>query len=54
MCFSAAEMGRLLPADTALEFSVEYASVIAFGKARLVTGEEEARWAAGFAGQVLP
>jgi nitroimidazol reductase NimA-like FMN-containing flavoprotein (pyridoxamine 5'-phosphate oxidase superfamily) len=43
VCFSAAEMGRLLPADTALEFSVEYASVIAFGKARLVSEEQEAR-----------
>ena len=28
-------MGRLLPADTALEFSVEYASVVIFGKARI-------------------
>lgn len=43
VCFTAAEMGRLLPAEAALEFSVEYASVIAFGRARLVTGEEEAR-----------
>lgn len=29
--FTAATMGRLLPADTALEFSVEYAGVTAFG-----------------------
>jgi nitroimidazol reductase NimA-like FMN-containing flavoprotein (pyridoxamine 5'-phosphate oxidase superfamily) len=36
-------MGRLLPADTALEFSVEYASVIAFGQARIVEDEQEAR-----------
>ena len=31
VCFTAYEMGRLLPADEALEFSVEYAGVVAFG-----------------------
>jgi len=41
---SVAEMGRLLPADTALDFSVEYASVIAFGRARLVESQDEARY----------
>jgi nitroimidazol reductase NimA-like FMN-containing flavoprotein (pyridoxamine 5'-phosphate oxidase superfamily) len=39
-----AEVGQLLPADTALEFSVEYASVIAFGRARVVEQETEARY----------
>lgn len=34
--FTVAEMGRLLPADTALEFSVEYNSVVVFGRATLV------------------
>lgn len=43
VCFSVAEIGRLLPADTAMEFSNEYASVIAFGHARLVTEDEEKR-----------
>ncbi len=33
VCFTVTSMGRLLPADTALEFSVEYASVLVFGKA---------------------
>lgn len=42
VCFSAAEMGRLLPANTALNFSVEYQSVVAFGTARLVADEAEA------------
>lgn len=42
-CFSAAEMGQLLPADTALEFSTEYASVIVFGRARVVDDEAEQR-----------
>jgi hypothetical protein len=43
VCFTVAEMGRLLPADTALGFSVEYASVVAFGRAVVVTDEAEAR-----------
>jgi hypothetical protein len=42
-CFSAAEMGRLLPADTALEFSTEYASVVVFGRVRVVDDEDEQR-----------
>jgi nitroimidazol reductase NimA-like FMN-containing flavoprotein (pyridoxamine 5'-phosphate oxidase superfamily) len=41
VCFSVMEMGRLLPAELALEFSVEYASVVIFGSARIIddTGE---------------
>lgn len=42
VCFSIMEMGRLLPADTALEFSVEYASVVAFGVATVVEDSIEA------------
>lgn len=42
-CFAVGEMGRVLPAATALEFSVEYASVVAFGRAAVVADEEEAR-----------
>ena len=42
VCFSIGEMGRLLPAETALEFSVEYSGVMAFGKARVVEDETEA------------
>ena len=42
-CFCTAEIGRLLPADTALEFSTEYASVVAFGRVRLVEEEAEQR-----------
>lgn len=40
--FSAGSMGRLLPAPEALEFSVEYASVVVFGHGRVVTDDEEA------------
>lgn len=42
VCFSASEIGRLLPADQAVEFSVEFASVIVFGRVAIVTSEEEA------------
>lgn len=41
-CFHVAEMGRLLPADTALEFSVEYAGVTVFGACRVVGDPVEA------------
>jgi nitroimidazol reductase NimA-like FMN-containing flavoprotein (pyridoxamine 5'-phosphate oxidase superfamily)/uncharacterized damage-inducible protein DinB len=44
VCFSAAGMGRLLPADEALEFSVEYAGVVVFGRGAVVEeGREAAR-----------
>jgi len=43
VCFSVAEMGRLLTADTALEFSVEYASVVVFGRGVVVESQDEAR-----------
>lgn len=39
--FTAFEMGRLLPADEALEFSVEYGGVVAFGRGRVVDGPAE-------------
>lgn len=41
--FCVAEMGRLLPAATAMEVGVEYASVVVFGKAELVTDADQAR-----------
>ena len=45
VAFSAVAMGRLLPAPEALEFSVEYAGVVAFGTGRVVEDREEARTA---------
>ena len=45
VCFSVSEMGRLLPADTALEFSVEYAGVVVFGRAAIVEDQQQARHA---------
>ena len=43
--FCAAEIGRLLPADTAMEFGVEYASVVAFGPVRVLSDPGEAEHA---------
>ena len=43
VCFSVGEMGRLLPAKTAKEFSVEYAGVVVFGRATVIDDDAEAR-----------
>jgi nitroimidazol reductase NimA-like FMN-containing flavoprotein (pyridoxamine 5'-phosphate oxidase superfamily) len=43
ICFTVFEMGRLLPADEALEFSVEYSGVTVFGTAVTVTDPTEAK-----------
>jgi uncharacterized protein len=43
VCFSVSEMGRFLPADTALHMSVEYAGVVVFGRATVVADESAAR-----------
>lgn len=40
-CFSASEMGRLLPAAEALEFSVEYAGVSAYGAVEIIEEQAE-------------
>lgn len=45
VCFSVATMGRLLPAKEALEFSVEYGSVVVFGRATAVDDSSEAEMA---------
>jgi nitroimidazol reductase NimA-like FMN-containing flavoprotein (pyridoxamine 5'-phosphate oxidase superfamily) len=43
VCFSVSTMGRLLPARTALEMSVEYGGVVVFGRAAVVADAGEAR-----------
>lgn len=43
VCFSVSKMGRLLPADEALEFSVEYAGVTVFGRARIISDPLQAK-----------
>jgi nitroimidazol reductase NimA-like FMN-containing flavoprotein (pyridoxamine 5'-phosphate oxidase superfamily) len=45
VCLSISEMGRLLPADVALEFSVEYKGVTVFGTATVLTDETEQKYA---------
>jgi nitroimidazol reductase NimA-like FMN-containing flavoprotein (pyridoxamine 5'-phosphate oxidase superfamily) len=55
VCFGLAEMGRLLPADTALEFSMEYSGVCAFGRARVLEdGEEKLRALQGLLDKYFP
>jgi len=43
VCFETSEYGRFLPANVALEFSMQYESVIVFGKASIVEDKEEKR-----------
>ena len=43
VAFSVSEMGNLLPADSAVEYSVEYASVILGGRVSIVEDPVEAR-----------
>lgn len=43
VCFSIMEMGRLLPADEALEFSVEYNGVVVFGRGQVIQDPVEAK-----------
>ena len=43
LCFEASELGKMLPSNVALEFSLQYRSVIVFGTARLITDPAEAR-----------
>ena len=41
VCFSVSEMGRILPDEIALEFSVEYAGVTLFGRGGAVEDDAE-------------
>jgi len=43
VCFGVAKIGRFLPGATAMEFSNEYASVMVYGKARVIGNMGEAR-----------
>lgn len=45
VCFSVTEMGRLLPADEAVEVSVEFAGVVVFGRVSVVEDQAEAEQA---------
>jgi len=41
VCMEASEYGRFLPANTALEFSIQYRSVMVFGSIQILENEEE-------------
>jgi nitroimidazol reductase NimA-like FMN-containing flavoprotein (pyridoxamine 5'-phosphate oxidase superfamily) len=43
VCVSVSEMGRLLPGEKVTDYSVEYASVIIFGRASVVSNRDEVR-----------
>ena len=43
VCMEASEMGKLLPSNVALEFSLQYRSVLVFGSARILENPEEKR-----------
>jgi uncharacterized protein len=43
ICLEASEMGKLLPSNIALEFSLQYCSVTVFGSARIIEDVEDKR-----------
>src|SRR5215208_1207352 len=43
VAFEASELGKMLPSNVALEFSLQFRSVIIFGTARIVTDPDEIR-----------
>ena len=43
VCFEASEYGRFLPSNVALEFSIQYESVIAFGMIRVLDDDDDRR-----------
>jgi nitroimidazol reductase NimA-like FMN-containing flavoprotein (pyridoxamine 5'-phosphate oxidase superfamily) len=45
VCLEASEMGKLLPSNVALEFSLQYRSVVVFGEVHILTDPEKTRQA---------
>ncbi|OGO34784.1 MAG: NimA [Chloroflexi bacterium RBG_16_54_18] len=45
VCFETFNSGRLLPSNVALEFSLQYESVVVFGKLRIVDEQAEQKYA---------
>ena len=41
VCFAASEVGKPLPSNIALEFSIQYRSIVAFGKIRVLSKKDE-------------
>ncbi|GCE07103.1 pyridoxamine 5'-phosphate oxidase family protein [Dictyobacter aurantiacus] len=45
VCLAVSEFGKLLPSNIALEFSIQYASVIVYGRLQILEDAEERRYA---------
>ncbi|MDD2922107.1 MAG: pyridoxamine 5'-phosphate oxidase family protein [Anaerolineales bacterium] len=43
ICMEVSEMGKMLPSNVALEFSLQYRSAMIFGSAQIIADAEEAR-----------
>jgi uncharacterized protein len=43
VCLEVSELGKMLPSNVALEFSLQYRSVVVFGSVRLVSDPQECR-----------
>jgi nitroimidazol reductase NimA-like FMN-containing flavoprotein (pyridoxamine 5'-phosphate oxidase superfamily) len=43
VCLEVSELGKMLPSNVALEFSLQFRSVVVFGAVRLVSDPQEAR-----------
>ena len=55
VCFETSKSGDFLPSNVAMEFTVQYAGVIVFGKARLIEGgEAKRRGLAGLIAKYFP
>lgn len=55
ICFETSEAGQMLPSNVALEFSVQYASVVVFGTACIIENADEKRRALyGLIGKYFP
>ena len=55
VCFEATEFGRFLPSNVALEFSVQYRSVVVYGRVHVLEGDDEKRAALyGLIGKYFP
>ncbi|WP_027480885.1 pyridoxamine 5'-phosphate oxidase family protein [Deinococcus pimensis] len=55
VCVEVSEFGHLLPSNDAIEMSIQYRSVMVFGRARLLTDPDEARRAlTGLVGKYFP
>ena len=55
VCLEASQLGKLLPSNIALEFSLQYRSVLVFGTAHILEDAEEKRAALyGLIGKYFP